>query len=165
MIDPENLTDGDLLSATTKAEAILNSRPIATLAQPEQGDLEPLTSAHVLKTGKIYQDLVRIEPGSKLTTRWHHMQGLLDKFWDRLVEELVPLLQSRQKWHSESYSPKVGDIVIILQTKERGVWPLGRIINATPNSPDGLVRNGDIKVGESVFSRPLNYIVPIGRED
>jgi hypothetical protein len=60
---------------------------------------------------------------------------------------------------------KEGDVVLLMDPKvRRGEWPLGRITEVHPGK-DGLIRVAKVKVGESIYERPVHRLCPLESDD
>ena len=85
--------------------------------------------------------------GRNLVKEFEHVQRLMDHFWNRLATELFPSLHDRSKWTTKRPEPKVGDVVISLDGRVRGRWPLARVTELHPSPRDGVVRHVTLKMG------------------
>lgn len=60
-----------------------------------------------------------------------------------------------------SFSPNVGDIVLIKDEIARGLWKLGKLIELIP-SGDKKLRSAKVEMSSGrVIKRPLNLLFPI----
>ena len=154
------VTDEELNTALVVVEGLLNSRPISYVSA-DSADLEPLTPAHFLM-GDKYRCLAPVPENMHFNSRWHHLQGLLDSFWSRFMKEVVPNLQKYQKWSIQKETPEVGDVVIVLEERIRGKWPLGRIESlSSDTSIDGLPRTAMVRFSGTLLKRPIHKIVAL----
>ena len=92
------ISDEALLTSFKQVQKMLNNRPIEVMnSDVDPLDLEPLTPAHFLQNGKIFEDLVppnhRLEGCNTLAGRFWTLQELMDKFWTRLCHSLAPALR------------------------------------------------------------------------
>ena len=70
---------------------------------------------------------------------------LVDAFWRKWSRDYFSSLLLRKKWHTSRRNLKIGDIVLIHDSRSlRGSWKLGRISEVYPGA-DGFVRNVDVK--------------------
>ena len=93
--------------------------------------------------------------------RWRHVQAVVHTFWKRWLAEWVPALSPRRKWRQEMPDLKVGEVVLMLSPDlPRGRWPLGKIEAVYPGT-DGHVRAADVRVGDSVYRRPIVKLCPL----
>ena len=82
------------------------------------------------------------------------------EFWIRFVRETLTRLQKLPKWHQTRPEPTPGQVVVVLEEKHRGVWPLGKVIESRP-SADGLTRTVKVLVNGSEYVRPIHKIIPL----
>ena len=77
------------------------------------------------------------------------------------MQELIPSLAGRKKWHREKDNIKIGDIALMVSPDtERGKWPLGKITCCT-ESKDGIVRRVKIKVNGKEYDRGIQHVCPL----
>ncbi|XP_046550351.1 uncharacterized protein LOC124260148 [Haliotis rubra] len=157
-----DVTDEELTTAFTAAEALINSRPLTYQSANCQDDV-PLTPNHLMH-GQVGGTFA---PDSVDTTsynprkRWRRIQELVRHFWRRWLRELLPTLQVRKKWREANRNLKVNDVVIVVSPDSpRGSWPLGRIINTYPGK-DGHVRVVQVKMGKTTLMRPVTKVCPL----
>lgn len=156
------VTDEELMTAFTGAEALINSRPLTyQSASPE--DNTPLTPNHFLhgqmggRFAPEYVDTSDYNPWK----RWRRVQELVRHFWSRWLKEWLPGLSARKKWYKENRDVKVGDVVLVISPDTpRGHWPMGRITEVKPRK-DGHVRVANIKVENSEYVRPISRLCPL----
>ena len=173
-VGEKHLRDEELETAFTVVEGILNSRPISYVSS-ETADLNAITPADFLGLRPIGPgsgtDIMPVPEEDYYRQRWHSLQKILDDFWARFVREALVKLQKMPKWHTQRPCPAVGQVVVVLESKHRGVWPLGRITEVFP-SADGLVRTVKFIVQDRdylkkqghVHERPVHKIIPLDLE-
>ena len=147
--------DAELRSAAAKITGWLNNLPISyTVKSSADLDLEPLTPAHFLATGPVYEELVSTTtPESPYLKRITQLNSTLDKFWSRLVQECAPALIKYQKWTRTNRDIEVGDIGVLLEKRTpRGTWPLVRVVGVKPSS-DKHVRRVTVFDGTHTYER------------
>ena len=157
--------DEELMSAFIGAEALINSRPL-TYQSANPHDLTPLTPSHFLH-GELGRQAapVPVDETHHPRQRWRRVQELIRHFWCRWMQEWLPGLGSRKKWHSSKREFQVGDMVLVMSADTpRGNWPLGRIISVHPGH-DGHVRVVKVRIGETVFTRSINALCPLEFSD
>ena len=152
------LTDEELHTTFTIVEGLLNSRPL-TLVSNDLADLTPLTPAHFLG-GEPYMALAPVGMTHNLRTRWHYIQLLMDEIWTRFMKEYTSQLHVFPKWMRSRENPEVGDVVVVLEEKYRGLWPLGRITQVHPTR-DGFIRKVEVWVNDRELTRDVQKIVVI----
>ena len=125
-----DVTDEELTTAFTGAEALLNSRPLTYQSANPEDDI-PLTPNHFLIDqigGQFAPESVE-ETNLSLKKRWRRFQELVRHFWYRWLREWIPSLSNRRKWLKEERDLQSGDVVLVMSPNTlRGHWPLGRII-------------------------------------
>ena len=157
--------DEELMSAFIGAEALLNSRPL-TYQSANPHDITPLTPSHFLH-GELGRRAapVPVDEIHHPRQRWRRVQELIRHFWRRWMQEWLPGLGSRKKWCSPKREFHVGDVVLVVSSDTaRGSWPLGRIVSVHPGR-DGHVRVVKVRIGETVFTRPINSLCPLEFSD
>jgi hypothetical protein len=157
-----DITDEELLSAFTGAEALINSRPL-TYQSANLKDNIPLTPNHFLVGqvgGKFAPESVD-ETDFNPRKRWRRVQELVRHFWHRWLKEWLPTLNRRKKWQQLRKDIKEGDTVLVISPDSpRGHWPLGRIVSVHPGK-DGHIRVVEVRIGETVLTRPISKICPL----
>lgn len=157
-----DITDEELMTAFTRAEALINSRPLMyQSAGPEDNTpLMPNHLIHVQIGGRFAPeapDGVVYNPKK----RWRRVQELVRHFWHRWLREWILSLSLRRKWFNEENNIKVGDVVLLISSDStRAQWPLGRVIKVYPGK-DGYVRSVKLQVAEKQYVRPLVKLCPL----
>jgi len=150
-----NCTDEELTTAFTKAEFLINSRPLTYISNNPL-DEEVLTPNHFLfgQPGGGYS--VPDEISTNIGLRWKFLGERLQHFWSRWIKEWIPLLNQRSKWKNKSKEEIIeGTIVMVLDVKnEFNCWRLGRI-EKLYYGQDGMCRVVEVRVGKTLLVRPL----------
>ncbi|XP_071095446.1 uncharacterized protein [Haliotis cracherodii] len=165
VLSSSDVTDEELMTAFTGAEALLNSRPLTYQSAHTQDDV-PLTPNHFLH-GQLGGDFAPEIDSTSFSPqkRWRRIQELIRHIWRRWMREWLPTLNVRKKWVTSSRDFQVDDVVIVVsQDNPRGTWPMGRILKTYPGK-DGHVRVVDVKVGGSRLTRPVTKICPLEYRD
>ena len=90
---------------------------------------------------------------------WPYTQYLADQFWQKMKKFYLPELQKRAKWLDVTENVSEGDLVLLVQSTPRNVWPLARVSKIFP-STDGLVRSVEVTTADgSTYQRPISKIV------
>ncbi len=144
-------------TALTVVEGILNTRPISVLSHDVR-DPEALTPAHFLAVPPYRQLAPLPNTDWSPKTEWRRLQQALDDLWARFCKELQDDIQLQKKWHHRQTNLEVDDVVVVLDKKVRGVWPLGRIVRTEP-SRDGLVRRVQVQVKGTTMRRAAHSVV------
>ncbi|XP_076651235.1 uncharacterized protein LOC143358169 [Halictus rubicundus] len=155
-IGAHTLTFEELSTFLCRAEACLNSRPIAPTSECLD-DYSVLTPGHFL----IGAALVASPEPSALhlaenrLSRWQLIQRLTETFWRAWMTDYVQTLLQRPKWKTRQNLTKVGQIVLLRNTNTPPcTWALGRIVACHPGD-DGLVRVVTVKTAHAEFKRPI----------
>lgn len=157
-----SLTIMEFATLLCQIEAILNSRPLFAHS-PDPNDPQVLTPGHLMidrPLTAIPEPSLSDIPINRLS-KWQHIQLLRQHFWQRWSKEYLVELQKRSKWTKKQVNV-VPDTIVLL--KEDNIppqqWRMGKIVNTYPG-PDGLIRVMDVRVGSSVFKRPIHKLAPL----
>ncbi len=154
-----DVTDEELETAFTGAEALINSRPL-TYQSTHPQDMIPLTLNHFLhgQIGGIFAPETVDATDYHPRKHWRRIQEVMRHFWKRWMKKWLPSLNPRQKWKTLSRDLCANDVVLVISPDTpRGQWPLGRIVRTYPGR-DGHVRVVDVRIGQSVITRPAKKI-------
>ena len=127
----------------SRAAAIANSRPLAGTGRGESLALTPsdLLLGHSRKpTIEVKED----DMGKVVGRRIRQMEEVVDTWFRRFREEVVPSYLTRRKWRKAKGVPEVGDVVAVVGgtgVDER--FRLGRILEVHPGD-DGVVRTATV---------------------
>ena len=160
-LNEQSLDEEGLATLMCEVEAIINGRPL-TKGSDDPRDPEALTPNHLLflRSGPALPPGILSKEDCYSRRRLRHVQYLADVFWRRWMREYLPSLQQRQKWSHISRNFAVGDVVLMLgENTPRSSWPLGRILEVSPNQSDVLVRSVKLRTKSSVLVGPIDKIV------
>ena len=77
--------------------------------------------------------------------RHHFVHKLVDAFWRKWTVFYFPSLAIQSKWHHQKRDMRVGDLVIIQDSKvQRGLWKLG-IVSEVISGCDNKIRRVTVK--------------------
>ena len=130
----------------------------------DPNDLTALTPAHFLKLDSYADcapDTNFRSDSRKFFERWLHLQKVLDRIWVRFIQEVIPHRNKMQQWTTQRRDLQVGDIVAVLESKTRGVWPIGRILQIFPGAKDGHVRRASVMCQNKILDRSLSRLAVI----
>ncbi|CAG9113268.1 unnamed protein product [Plutella xylostella] len=136
-----------LSTLLVEVEALVNSRPI-THVSTDPNYPEALTPNHFLiGTSSNGPAFGKYDDGDLcLRKQWRIAQRLADMFW------------SRQKWQTDERALRVGDYVVLVDTKvDRGCWHHG-VVSAAHAGADGRVRVVDVRTRAAVLRRPATRV-------
>jgi hypothetical protein len=130
-----------LITTLTKVEYILNSRPLTYISN-DPADPLPITANDFLLPWAKNDPEPISEDGSRLLKLWNQTNHLLDRIWRFFVKQMLPTLHKTTVKDGENTKRnlQVGDIVAVLDEKERGRWPLARVEQTFTDSRDEKVR-------------------------
>jgi len=152
------LTLPELMTLTTRIEAILNSRPLHPMSN-DPNDFNVLTPGHFLTGASLTSipelDVTRI-PSNRLK-HWQLVQQFVQLLWKRWSIEYIHTLQQRVKWKNKSPNVKVGDLLLMKTDSNPLRWPRGRVIEVYPGS-DNVVRVVKIKTQDGTYTRPVTQL-------
>ena len=120
---------------------IINARPVGVVSGSDPTCPEPITPNHLL-LGRSTSDVVT---GPFINTRnvnrrYEFVQQLIEAWWTRWYERVLPSLVPCYKWLQRHRNVKVGDICLIQYKNDiRATYRLGRVVEANM-SADGMVR-------------------------
>ncbi|XP_062538891.1 uncharacterized protein LOC134207181 [Armigeres subalbatus] len=139
--DGRKLTDEILV--TTLAEAnIINTHPLTYLPQ-DSDETETLTPNHLIRGtvsgADVKMDGRPTDPAKTLRNMLKRSQFLADRMWERWCKEYLPTINQRSKWFDEQKPLQDGDLVFVVDGKNRKSWRRG-VIEAVIKGTDGRVR-------------------------
>ena len=137
-----SLNHEEFVTAVTCVEGAMNNRPIGAEPSPHPADPNPITPS-LFKTGAQYMDLALMPPGAEnnLLARLQHKETSLWHWWIRLLKELHPTYNMLNKNVREGGEFREGDVVLYLESRDRGRWPLARVHQVERSNHNGKVRN------------------------
>ena len=154
-----SIGDEDFNTILCEVEGLLNSRPLSALPSNHPGDPEILTPAHFLM-GDVYRTIAPTG-GANITLerRWFALQDILDKAWAQFVEEIIPQMHEFNQWVREKPNLQIGDLVVLLEAKERGFWPIARVVDTSLTLRDGLVRRVVVRCKGKEYERSAHAVI------
>jgi hypothetical protein len=149
-----------------EVSATINNRPLHYQAKGEM--LSPLTPAMLM-----FGFSSRLAPcvslpakgvvcSPKVRQRWSHVQGVLDVAKKRWASEYLSQLNLFQKSPRDNMKvPNIGDVCIFIDISRKKVdWPLAKITQVFPGR-DGVIRSVLVKIGSTIYRRPVNHLIPL----
>ncbi|XP_055542731.1 uncharacterized protein LOC129728320 [Wyeomyia smithii] len=153
--DGQKLTDEILVMALAKIADMINTRPLTYLPQ-DAGETEALTPNHFLRGMVTGADLEGNDESTNqaevLRNVYKRSQYLADKMWERWRKEYLPMVNQRTKWFGEQKPIKKGDLVFVVDGKNRKGWKIG-IVEATVKGSDGRIRQADMRYADGSILR------------
>ena len=83
----------------------------------------------------------------------------MDKFWARFLKEIVPQYQAINKWSADRPHVQVGDLVVYLEAKDRGRWPIARVEAVHNTLRDGTPRTIVVRYKGSTYIRSAHSVL------
>jgi hypothetical protein len=154
------LVDDELWTLAKQAQFILNSRPLSYRSVDD--DIRPLTPAHFL-ADKALKNIYIDEDKLTFTSRYRLLQNTLKDVWKRFQAEAIPRLNMVTKWLKDCDNLEVGDVVVVLDAQEAGLFPLGRVVEVFPGK-DGRVRIVKVTVRGHITTRHSSRLMLLLKE-
>ncbi|XP_053699180.1 uncharacterized protein LOC128746160 [Sabethes cyaneus] len=153
--DGRKLTDEILATILAEAAEMINMRPLTYLPQ-DSAETEALTPNHFLR-GTVTCADTNTEGGltelaEVLRNDYQRSQYLADKMWARWIKEYLPTINNRSKWFDDQKPLKEGDLVFVVDGKNRKSWKRG-IVEAVIKGSDGRVRQVDVRTANRKIQR------------
>jgi hypothetical protein len=149
-----------LQSFFKSAENIVNSQPLTYV--PIDNETAPALTPNMLLYGfddagpslGELNDCKTDNEANLSRKHWKYVQTMTDHFWARWIKEYLPELTRRSKWHEKVETLKVGDIVLIIDSRfKRNEYKRGRIVDAK-ETRSGQNREFKVLCGETIYTRP-----------
>ena len=159
IVKQQVLNDEALVTFMTEVEGILNSRPI-TAVSDDVRDPQALTPNHLLLLSPqgSFPPGVFTKDDCMGVRRWRQIHYLANVFWKRWIKEYLPSLQIREKWQRPHRCVKPNDVVLVVDENiPRAQWPLGLVVEVNKGR-DNLVRSCKVRVGTTVYVRPIHKL-------
>ena len=162
------VTSAELETLAITAEGFINDRPV-TYVSGQADEMLPITPAMFLGRGALVQPQGGGSDGpTALGARWNNVQGMTERLWRGLIHRLAPQHLALQKWKGETRNLTVGDVVVLLEERSRGRWPIA-IVTGAFKGRDRRVRTVEIRqVNGKIKKRSvvrLALLVPAGTEE
>ena len=161
------LTDPQLLTLLTEAEAIVNSRPLTHISEDPE-DLGALTPNHLLlgrhRNWASIRDTSEVDICSR--KKYKQVQALAATFWKRWTKEYLPSLTTRPRgWRENDVKLQEGDLVLLQEDDvKRRSWPLARVTKVMPGK-DGVIRVAEVRTKTGVYTRPVTRLYRLEDSD
>lgn len=153
------LDTSELETIVVIAEGILNNRPLGYM--PNEAGNRAVTPNMFISPG-VTVDLVPLVEGETLGKRFARMQAILDGWWEVLVQRMRAYFVSKQKVAKSHHNLQAGDVVLVLDSKVRGRWSIGRIEKLLPGK-DGKARSVEVLVRGKVLVRAAKHLAPLAQ--
>ncbi|XP_058826810.1 uncharacterized protein LOC131686833 [Topomyia yanbarensis] len=135
--DGRKLTDEILVTTLAEAEDMINTRPLTYMPQAS-AENEALTPNHFLRGIVKGADLL-VDRGGNLAEAlrdvYKRSQYLADRMWGRWSKEYLPTINRRTKWYDERKPLEAGDLVFVVDGKDRKNWSRGIVEEVVQGDP------------------------------
>ncbi|XP_065911194.1 uncharacterized protein [Dysidea avara] len=157
-----------LETVIVEIEAALNDRPL-TFVSSEQGDIEPLTPAHLLHGRRITclphevveEDEFTDPTYGEVCGNAKLLATILQNFQKRWRHEyLTSLREVHRATGSNSQTVRTGDVVLIHDDTPRATWKMG-IVEDLMTGGDGIVRAVTLRTASGLTNRPVTKLYPL----
>ena len=158
-----------LETVIVEIEAALNDRPI-TFVSSDQGDLEPLTPAHLLHGRRITclphealaDDDELIDPTyGEVCGNAKLLATILQNFQKRWRHEYLTSLREVHKTTGSNHQTvRTGDVVLIHDDTPRTTWKMG-VVEELITGGDGIVRAITLRTATGLTNRPVTRLYPL----
>ncbi|XP_062557767.1 uncharacterized protein LOC134222623 [Armigeres subalbatus] len=152
--DGQKLTDEILATMLAEAEDMINTRPLTYIPQ-DSAEEEAITPNHFLRGSVTNADMQvdgSVDFAEVLRNTYKRSQYLANTMWERWLKEYLPTLNHRPKWFEERKSLEAGDLVFVVDGKNRKNWVRGRVEKIIEGS-DGRIRQADVKTSDGKVHR------------
>ena len=149
------LTFSELQLAFYEIANIINSRPVGIVPGSDSDDPTPITPNDLI-LGRSSNEVPQgpFDTNASKTRRFLYVQNLVDEWWDKWYNLVLPSLVPSYKWQQRHRNVKIGDICLIRYKKSiRSTYRLGRVCEVKAGD-DGLVRSVRLQYklkGETVY--------------
>ena len=150
-VGTHRLTNEELITILTEAEAVMNSHTLTPLDSAPTDGVPGLTPGHTLIGSPLLSLPERVDTDEQLSShkRWNVCQLLSAGLWRRWSREYIHLLNQDAKWKKIQRDLVPGDVVLLKdQEAFQRSWPLAKILKTNP-WPDGPVRVATVQTEKS----------------
>ena len=142
----QTLTFPQLSSAVYECCSIVNQRPIGLISTAKDlQQLQPLTPNDLL-LGRASggHPFPKLRQGTLLES-YTRVKTVINNFWERWVDECLPQLHQRQKWHKSDAGPEVGDIAYWATPSIVGDFQLCKIVDCKQDESAAFINDGKVR--------------------
>ena len=145
MIGENVLSFSELQLAFFEIADIINSRPIGVLPNSDPECPTPLTpNGLIIGQNSNEVPYGPFRPESSPRSRYNFVKELVDDWWKRWYNQVLPSLVPSYKWTQSKRNVQVGDICMIRYKGMRSTYRLGRVTRVH-TGVDGLVRRATLE--------------------
>ena len=133
MIGENLLTFSELQLVFYEIANVINTRPIGVVPNSDPECPVPITPNDLL----LGRSTNEVPPGplkakASITKRYRFVQGLVDDWWKRWSDLVLPSLVPSYKWTHSQRNVQVNDICLIRYKALRAKYQLGRVTQVYP---------------------------------
>lgn len=164
--DGRKLTDEILMTTLSEAEDMINTRPL-TYKSLEPTEVEAITPNHFLRGTVRDMDVEQTrttEFAEALRNVYKRSQYLADKMWERWYKEYLPTINQRTKWFDDTKPLQVGDLVFVVEGKNRKNWTRG-VVEEVFAGKDGRIRQANVRTAGGVYRRATANLAVLEIQD
>ena len=166
-----HITEDELHTLVAEVEQRVNNRPLTYIDDDVNSPI-PLTPAHLLYGRRLegFPSVITCDKEDptyaehdELNQRYNHLSKILSQLEKVWAKEYISSL--REKFYGaaqaqQTYSPSVGDVVIIVSEGNRAKWPLGRITKLHPDE-HGVISVVEVLTRGNYLLKTINKLVPL----
>lgn len=162
VIGKETLTYQEFVTVLYEIEDTVNRRPIVQVV--DDVDQEVLTPMHFLlqevSNGLNDSHLQYPDRTSELVKRWRNRKHIVEQFWRKWEHEYLAQLRTLQARDAQrSSSPRIGDVVILGDTKTPRLWWRLARVKEVRSGRDGVPRSCLLSLPNgTTLLRPMRLI-------
>jgi hypothetical protein len=99
-------------------------------------------------------------PHVAFSARQKYLKKLQQTWTNQLMQEYLPTLQPRSKWHDEKEEITPGSLVLLKrENQKRHLWPMARVVESHAGR-DGHIRSVTLKDDkDKLIKRPIQNLV------
>ena len=103
VIVSRTLTHGTLSTFVCAVAGMMSGRPL-TQVSSDFRDVEPITSNHsmLVRPSPNFPPRIFMDKSLTISSSWKQAQQISDQFWNRFLNEHMPILLNRGKWSTPS---------------------------------------------------------------
>ncbi|XP_065085173.1 uncharacterized protein LOC135707298 [Ochlerotatus camptorhynchus] len=159
-VKPQRVPTEEILrSYLIEVENIINSRPLTQVPVDDYSSPALTPNHFLLGSSDGSKPLVPYDECPLMLQRsWKASQALANLFWKRWVDEYLPTITRRTKWHYPVRPIAVGEIVVVADPSlPRNCWPKGRVVSVK-TSADGQIRSAAVQTTTGLYERPATKL-------
>uniref|UniRef100_A0A6P6XXE0 Uncharacterized protein LOC113792295 n=1 Tax=Dermatophagoides pteronyssinus TaxID=6956 RepID=A0A6P6XXE0_DERPT len=154
----KDLTAENFRTILYELAAIINSRPIASI---DNTILTPNKLIYGAEIRRPPQPPYKSDTKMDLLTEWRSKQRDINSAWKVWLDLYLKQLRNFHKFSTKYEHSKVGDYVLIKDSRYgKEKWPTGKIVETIPDT-NGIIRTYRVQVGDDIMTRNNRDIYPL----